>query len=163
MRGLFGHKEPHHGVRNPLDESRSPPSSDLALCWSSSASSWSLSSGASSGSGHYGQLHRGRIIFFGYFFLLTATLGASLGKMALGMRVVDANGNKPAASAVFKREFVIRALGSFSAVILGSVIGRSGEEIGGAIGFAVFIVIAIMILLTRGGRACTTSSAGRLS
>ena len=86
------------------------------------------------------------IIVFGYFFLLTTALGASLGKMALGMRVVDESGNKPAAAAVFKREFVIRALGTFSAVILGAIIGESGEEVGGLIGFAVFIVIVIMVL-----------------
>jgi uncharacterized RDD family membrane protein YckC len=86
------------------------------------------------------------IIVFAYFFLLTTTLGASLGKMALGMRVVDESGNKPAASAIFKREFVIRALGAFAAVILGAAIGESGEAIGGLIGFVVFIVIAIMVL-----------------
>ena len=86
------------------------------------------------------------IIVFAYFFLLTTTLGASLGKMALGMRVVDESGNKPAASAIFKREFVIRALGAFAAVILGAAIGESGEAIGGFIGFVVFIVIAIMVL-----------------
>ena len=86
------------------------------------------------------------IIVFAYFFLLTNAFGASLGKMALGMRVVDESGNKPAASAIFKREFVIRALGAFSAVILGAIIGESGEEIGGLIGFVVFIIIAIMVL-----------------
>ncbi len=53
---------------------------------------------------------------------------------------------KPAASAIFKREFVIRALGAFAAVILGAAIGESGEAIGGLIGFVVFIVIAIMVL-----------------
>ena len=86
------------------------------------------------------------IIVFGYFFLLTTTLGASLGKMALGLRVVDESGNKPAAGAVFKREFVIRALGAFAAVVLGAIIGESGEEIGGLIGVVVFIIIAIMVL-----------------
>ncbi len=86
------------------------------------------------------------IIVFGYFFLLTTTLGASLGKMALSMRVVDESGNKPAAGAVFKREFVIRALGAFAAVVLGAIIGESGEEIGGLIGLVVFIIIAIMVL-----------------
>lgn len=86
------------------------------------------------------------IIVFAYFFLLTTTLGASLGKMALGMRVVDESGNKPAVGAIFKREFILRALGAFAAVILGAVIGESGEEIGGLIGVAVFIVIAIMVL-----------------
>lgn len=86
------------------------------------------------------------VIVFAYFFLLTTALGASLGKMAMGMRVVDEGGNRASAGAVFKREFVIRALGTFLAVILGAAIGESGEEIAGLIGFVVFIVIAIMVL-----------------
>ena len=76
---------------------------------------------------------------FGYYFVLTALMGATLGKMALGMKVVGADGNKARPGAVLVRELIARALGA----ILSAVIGAA---IGGIIGVAVAIIIIIMIL-----------------
>jgi uncharacterized RDD family membrane protein YckC len=45
-------------------------------------------------------------ISFGYYILLTAALGATLGKMALGMTVVDENGQKAGFLKVLIRETV---------------------------------------------------------
>ncbi len=76
---------------------------------------------------------------FGYYFVLTALMGATLGKMALGMKVVGADGNKARPGAVLVRELIARALGA----ILSAVIGAA---IGGIVGVAVAIIIIIMIL-----------------
>ena len=76
---------------------------------------------------------------FGYYFVLTALMGATLGKMALGMKVVGADGNKARPGSVLVRELIARALGA----ILSAVIGAA---IGGIIGVAVAIIIIIMIL-----------------
>ena len=48
------------------------------------------------------------IVGFGYYVAMTAAFGATLGKMALGMRVADADGNRPGfgAVAVVMREVV---------------------------------------------------------
>ena len=79
------------------------------------------------------------IVILAYYVVLTVTLGATLGKMALGMRVVGKDGNQAGVGPVLVREFVIRALGTFAALVL-------GETIGGLIGFAVFIIIVILVL-----------------
>ena len=76
---------------------------------------------------------------FGYYFVLTALMGATLGKMALGMKVVGADGNKARPGSVLVRELIARALGA----ILSAVIGAA---IGGIVGVAVAIIIIIMIL-----------------
>ena len=76
---------------------------------------------------------------FGYYFVLTALMGATLGKMALGMKVVGADGNKARPGAILVRELIARALGA----ILSAVIGAA---IGGLIGVAVSVIIIIMIL-----------------
>ena len=76
---------------------------------------------------------------FGYYFVLTALLGATLGKMALGMKVVGADGNRAKPSSILVRELIARALGA----VLSAVIGAT---IGGLIGLAVGLVIIIMIL-----------------
>ena len=41
-----------------------------------------------------------------YYVAMTAAFGATLGKMALGMRVADADGNRPGVGAVLMREVV---------------------------------------------------------
>ena len=46
------------------------------------------------------------IVGFGYYVALTSAFGATLGKMALGMRVTDADGNRPGFGAVVMREVV---------------------------------------------------------
>ena len=46
------------------------------------------------------------IIFFGYFVLFTAYRGQTLGKMAVGIKVVDADGNKPGIVSAILREVV---------------------------------------------------------
>ncbi|MDD9995338.1 MAG: RDD family protein [Dehalococcoidia bacterium] len=46
------------------------------------------------------------IISFGYYILLTAAFGATLGKMALGMRVVDESGRKAGFLKVLVRETI---------------------------------------------------------
>ncbi len=43
-------------------------------------------------------------IGLGYFTVLTAVWGATLGKMAMGMRVADENGIKPGVGAVLLRQ-----------------------------------------------------------
>ncbi len=46
------------------------------------------------------------VVVFGYYVALTSAFGATLGKMALGMRVTDADGNRPGFGAVVMREVV---------------------------------------------------------
>ncbi|MDE2838408.1 MAG: RDD family protein [Chloroflexota bacterium] len=46
------------------------------------------------------------VISFGYFILLTAAFGATLGKMALGMRVVEEGGQKAGFFRVLIRETI---------------------------------------------------------
>ena len=54
-------------------------------------------------------------ISFGYYILLTAAFGATLGKMALGMRVVDESGQK----AGFFKVLIRETIGKFvSALVL---------------------------------------------
>ncbi len=90
---------------------------------------------------------------FGYFFLLTMAFGATLGKMLLGLRVVDASGNKAGAGSIFTRELIARALGSLVAAVLGS-------NIGNAVGFVIFLVIAIMILFNAKRQGLHDKAAG---
>ena len=55
------------------------------------------------------------VISFGYYILLTAAFGATLGKMALGMTVVDENGQK----AGFFKVLIRETIGKFvSALVL---------------------------------------------
>ncbi len=86
------------------------------------------------------------LVFFGYFFVLTTTLGATLGKMALGLRVVDVNGEKASAGSVAVRELLARALGAVLAAVLSPIFGDTGANIGNFIGFVVVIVIVFTIL-----------------
>ena len=78
-------------------------------------------------------------VAFGYYFVLTAAFGATLGKMALGMRVVDADGNKAGVVPVLVREAIARALGAMITALVGASIGN-------LVGLAVGVIIIIMIL-----------------
>ncbi|MCY4582455.1 MAG: RDD family protein [Chloroflexi bacterium] len=79
------------------------------------------------------------MIVVGYYVILTVAFGATLGKMAMGMKVVDRDGNKAGAGPVLIREIVARALGTLLTVVVGAGIGN-------LVGAAVGIVIVIMIL-----------------
>ena len=79
------------------------------------------------------------LIVVAYYVVLTVAFGATLGKMALGMRVVDGDGNKAGAGPVLIREIIARAVGGLLTVVVGASIGQM-------VGFAVAIVIVIMIL-----------------
>ncbi len=48
-------------------------------------------------------------VAFSYFFLFTAFLGATLGKMAMGLKVVDAEGNQAGMGSVAVRELIVRS------------------------------------------------------
>jgi len=79
------------------------------------------------------------IIVVAYYVILTVAFGATLGKMAMGMKVVDRDGNKAGVGPVLVREVIARALGTLLASVVGAGIGE-------AIGVAVGIIIVIMIL-----------------
>ena len=79
------------------------------------------------------------IIVVAYYVILTVAFGATLGKMAMGMKVVDRDGNKAGVGPVLIREVIARALGALLASVVGAGIGE-------AIGLAVGIIIVIMIL-----------------
>ncbi len=79
-------------------------------------------------------------ITLGYFVVLTAALGATLGKMALGMRVVGADGNKAGVGAILIREIIVRSSGAILAIFL-------GQEIGGGIGALVSLIAVFVILI----------------
>ncbi len=80
------------------------------------------------------------LIGLAYFVLLTAAFGATLGKMALGMKVVDAEGNKPEFGPIFIREFIVGGLAPIPAVVL-------GQNVGGGLGFLIFIVVVFWVLI----------------
>ena len=80
------------------------------------------------------------IIGLGYFTVLTAVWGATLGKMAMGMRVVDAEGAKPGPVTVLQREFVVGGLAPFPAVML-------GVNEGGGLSLLVMLVVVFWILV----------------
>ena len=50
------------------------------------------------------------IVTLVYYVAMTAAFGATLGKMVLGMRVADADGNRPGVGAVLMREVVGKIL-----------------------------------------------------
>ena len=76
---------------------------------------------------------------FGYFFILTAALGGTLGKLALGLRVVDATGSKAGVGSLAIREIIARALGAIAIALL-------GQGVGEAVGIAIFLITVILIL-----------------
>ncbi len=82
------------------------------------------------------------VVILVYFIGLTAALGQTLGKMALGIKVVDIDGNKASLSAVLIREVIVRALGTILTLLLGSLVGSAI----GPIGFLIGIVVVAWIL-----------------
>ena len=87
-----------------------------------------------------------------YYFVLTMALGATLGKMALGMRVVGADGGKASVGAVAVRE-VIGRTGNYIVQIVLFVVLRSAlsdgaaSTLAGLVGFLVFLVVFLRILV----------------
>lgn len=57
------------------------------------------------------------IVVFGYYVALTSAFGATLGKMALGMRVADADGKRPGFGAVVMREVVGKIVSALAILI----------------------------------------------
>lgn len=76
-----------------------------------------------------------------YFVVLTTAFGATLGKMAMRMKVVDADGNKPKAGLVFIREFILAGLGPIPFLVFGVTAA------GGAASFLVTLVVVFWILI----------------
>ena len=87
-----------------------------------------------------------------YYFALTAAFGATLGKMALGMRVVGADGGKATTGAVAVREVIGRA-GNYIVQVVLFVVLRSALSDGSASGLAglvgglVFLIVFLRILV----------------
>lgn len=82
------------------------------------------------------------IIVLVYYVGMTATLGQTLGKMAMGIKVVNIDGEKPGPGAVLTREVIVRVLGTILAVVLGPVIDPgTGALIGGIVGFIAVVWI----------------------
>ena len=57
------------------------------------------------------------IVTLVYYVAMTAAFGATLGKMALGMRVADADGSRPGVGAVVMREVVGKILSALVILI----------------------------------------------
>ena len=91
------------------------------------------------------------VIVLAYFVVLTVAFGATLGKMALGMRVVGADGGKAGAGAILVREIIIRFGVTITAfvltLILSGPLGDSGAAIGGLVGVLVGLVVILRILV----------------
>ena len=64
-----------------------------------------------------------------YFVVLTAAFGATLGKMAMGMKVVDAQGTKPGFGLIFIREFILAGLGPIPFLMFGANAAGSGASL----------------------------------
>ncbi len=58
------------------------------------------------------------VVGLGYFVVLTAVWGATLGKVAMRMKVVDAGGAKPGFGAVLLREFIVAGLPQIATIML---------------------------------------------
>ena len=81
----------------------------------------------------------GAAFAFAYFFLMTAWRGATIGKLTLGLRVVNAEGRRPDLGPLAVREIVARALAAIAVAALGPV---AGETVGSAI-----VLITIILIL----------------
>lgn len=79
------------------------------------------------------------VVALAYYVPLTVRYGATVGKMALGIKVVGPDGNTPSAGPVFIRETIVRALGSILSFILGS-------NVGGGLGGLIFLIVVAFIL-----------------
>ena len=82
------------------------------------------------------------VIVLIYYVGLTSLLGQTLGKMAMGIRVVNIDGEKPGLVPVLTREVIVRVLGTVLAVVLGPVIDPgAGALIGGIVALVAIIWI----------------------
>ena len=86
-----------------------------------------------------------------YFVVLTVAFGATLGKMALGMRVVGADGGKASVGAVLVREIIVRwgttIVAFVLALALTGPLGDAGAAIGGIVGGLVGLIVILRILV----------------
>ena len=87
-----------------------------------------------------------------YYIGLTVAFGATLGKMALSIRVTDADGGKPEAGTVVAREVIGRAGYYIVQVVLFVVLGAAlsvwaASFIAGLAAFLVFLIIFLRILV----------------
>ena len=86
-----------------------------------------------------------------YYAAMTVALGATLGKMALGMRVVGADGEKASVGAILVREIIIRwgvVIAAFVlAFVLGGALGDAGRIIAGLTSVLVGLIIVLRILV----------------
>lgn len=86
-----------------------------------------------------------------YFVVLTVAFGATLGKMALGMRVVGADGEKASVGAILVREIIIRwgvVITAFVlAFVLGGALGDAGRIIAGLSSVLIGLIIVLRILV----------------
>lgn len=86
-----------------------------------------------------------------YYIALTVAFGATLGKMALGMRVVGADGERAGAGAVVARE--VGKVGPYIVQVVLFVVFRAAFSDGAAsfiaqvAGFLVFLIIFLRILV----------------
>ena len=91
------------------------------------------------------------VVALAYFVVLTVAFGATLGKMALGMRVVGADGEKASVGAVLVREIIIRwgvVIAAFVlAFVLGGALGDAGRIIAGLTSVLVGLIIVLRILV----------------
>lgn len=91
------------------------------------------------------------VVALAYFVVLTVAFGATLGKMALGMRVVGADGEKASVSAILVREVIVRwgtTIVTFVlAFILGGAMGDAGRTIAVLTGILVGLIIVLRILV----------------
>jgi len=91
------------------------------------------------------------VFVLAYFVVLTVAFGATLGKMALGMRVVGADGERAGAGAVVARE--VGKVGPYIVQVVLFVVFRAAFSDGAAsfiaqvAGFLVFLVIFLRILV----------------
>ena len=83
------------------------------------------------------------VIWLIYFVGLTVTLGQTLGKMAMGIRVVNIDGEKPGVGAMLIREVIVRVPFIVLAVVLGPILG---PDSGAGIGVIVLLIAIIWIL-----------------
>ena len=91
------------------------------------------------------------VVGLAYFAVLTIAFGATLGKMALGMRVVGADGEKASVGAILVREVIVRwsisVVTFVLAFILGGAIGDAGRVIASLVGVLVGLIIILRILV----------------
>ena len=92
------------------------------------------------------------IFALAYYLVLTIAFGATLGKMALGMRVVGANGEKAGPGAVVVREVIGRAGNSIVQfalffVLRSALSDGSASGIANLVGLLIFLIVFLRIVV----------------